>query len=94
MKTEQEHRDEIDASYKAIAIGMQTAIDGFHYLADYHEANPVPRGYSRSAGDLQLYRDVAKLLDLVNDAMGEGGITSQEDWKMTKAMECLGLSWR
>ena len=92
--TEQHMMREIDAAYAHTDEGLMAAIGGYHFLAQFHEKNTVPRGYSRSASDIQVYRDVAKLLELVRDAMGEEGVTPSEDAKMTKAMECLGLTWR
>ncbi len=91
---DQAHYRAIDQMQTQANDGLGNAALAFEELAAYHTANTVPRGYSRSANDIQLYRDVATLLRLVQEAMGEEGITTSEDHKMTKAMECLGLTWR
>lgn len=94
MITDQQHYWAIDRMQTEANDGLGNAALAFEELAQYHKGNTVPRSYSRSEKDIQLYRDVATLLRLVQDAMGEEGITTSEDDQMTKAMKCLGLTWR
>lgn len=77
----------IDALEAQISAALEDAVESIATLREHHDIHPVPRGYSRSAADLEKYECCQEMARLMRSGVfSEDGLETEEQEVLNEAL--------